>query len=136
MGRDLDALFATRVLGLDLSVECEGWQDEDSTHWRCDSCGHRGMWGEDFKHTVQPRHYTQSLDAAWAGVEKVSSRTTLECLHRHRGDYRCHAAVRIPCESDYLTYDSAEASHPALALVKACLLAVGVSQEEIDKCSS
>ena len=73
---------------------------------------------------------TTSLDAAWPGVEKVGGDASLNTCWC--GDFpdRHFEAELTP----YAAY-MAEAPTPALALVKACLLAVGVTQVEIDDAS-
>ena len=124
MSRKLDALFAERVLGLEVEVR----QFPRSTFLGGGTVSdYAAMDG-------WLPSYTSSLDAAWAGVEK---RRGSELFTHHfslsyedTGMYR--AEFIFPRDGQaFKVFDS----EPALALVKACLLAVGVSQEEIDSCA-
>jgi hypothetical protein len=119
--RALDALFAERVLGCKL-IKYLG-------DYSCASCGHNVLGGPDADALL---YFTSSLDAAWAGVEKVRNRG----LFADRSFILCVPVEGRP-EAKFIFARDAEsvrasAPTPALALVKACLLAVGVTQAEID----
>jgi len=120
--RKLDALFAERVLG------------DPKPDWQCKHNLERSSPGRawvcvsdpnECEHDWRPAKFTTSLDAAWAGVEKFNDPrmgvTTLSIEHTSTGKWRAYVSDSVAREST-----------PALALVKACLLAVGVTQEEID----
>lgn len=116
MSRRLDALFAERVLGevrTDPGVRCPSDINRLSPGgcWVCYSDPWEpGDW--------RPMKYTQSLDAAWLGVEKVGNWAYVDFDHLSAcNEWMCNGAQGVT---------------PAAALVRACLLAVGVSQEEID----
>jgi len=118
--RRLDALFAERVLNR--SVQRHLMLDEEGNGW------------------LDLPHFTQSLDAAWEGVEKIRA-----------GE---NGAYRVELVWDAWEWDAwedgrngswtveigvdpccvwSQSARPALAIVKACLFAAGVSQEEIDE---
>jgi hypothetical protein len=79
-GRDLDALVAMHVMGVDLAAECGGYQGEKAfdscSGWVCTRCGAEGSWGEDFDHTIQPFPYSTQIEAAWQVVEKLRDEWT------------------------------------------------------------
>ena len=111
MSRGLDALFAERVLGWERSSQGINW---------CEN-------GEPVAMASGPINRfcpTKSLDAAWAGVEKIGKNDF--CLERFASWWR--ASVNPSATHEEFVVDDT----PALALVKACLLAVGVTQKEID----
>ena len=102
--RRLDALFAERVLKNDI---------------RDDMC-------------ITP-HYTRSLDAAWEGMQSINLnysefRKVTLCDDTSVGSKPYCA--QIWGAKSHVGADS-YASHPAEALVLACLRAVGCSEEEL-----
>ena len=123
--RRLDAFFAERVLGckieydndgdpccrcaLDVLAAPHGQHDSDGPFWPEIQC------------------YTRSLDAAWEAThEKFCCRTLFS-------DYNYFHRVKVCLEDGTLDHQdiTAEADHPAEALVLACLRAVGCSEEEM-----
>ena len=102
--RDLDALYAERVL-------------RETVKWSGDV-------------PLLPC-YTQSLDAAWTGVEKRLERNPDFTLGHDR-DKTWYAIFGVDGDTDQDTVWSEMQATPALALVKAALLASGVTQDEID----
>lgn len=111
MSRKLDALFAERVLGHRLVASFVG---DDIPLEEMPSLSLRDV-----------RPYTTSLDAAWEGVEKLDIRT-LSMARDSGGDW-CYSQ----CHTEYGHWGIAP--HPALAIVLACLRAVGVTEEEIEE---
>lgn len=103
--RRLDVLFAERVLGLRFISLPNGDRVVET----------------DGIYSSAPS-YTRSLDAAWEGA--TSKYSTVD-LSFHRGS----SHVEIETSPGY--EDMADASHPAEALVLACLRAMGVSEEEL-----
>lgn len=107
--RHVNALFAERVLG--------------QTDWYLSDRSKGGYASKMNPYQSLP-DYTSSLDATWAGVEKVNLPVAVEywpsgatCFRITKGG----AQVGFEMELE-----------PAEALVKALLLAVGVTQAEID----
>ena len=130
MSRRLDALYAERVLG------CTPRTYRNPEHGalvgpEC-GCEDHGHWDERCDRGSDLPLYSEDLDAAWGGVEKVG---WCELSGPHRGaesDGREGYWARVePC--DAAGHDSVDvhAVSPALAVVLACLRAVGVSEEEI-----
>lgn len=96
--RELDALFAEKVLG----------------------------WTE-VRVMVAFPPYTTSLDAAWAGVEKLNppKSATRFVLHRWWADSsKWQAIMEVPAETSTALAECL-APHPARAVVLSCLRAVG-----------
>ena len=97
-GRGMDALIAEKVMGIDLSQECGGeMYDEDSNYWSCTSCSKEGGWNEDFQHTIQPQHYSNSINAAWGVVEKLCNESGCDIVkvckrdpELLRGEWSCN----------------------------------------------
>jgi len=126
MTRKLDALFAERVLGCNVEW-VEVWP-------RCE-CGHREHSNDaDSNMDGDLWHYTESLDAAWQGVERTNAETLT--LDRMADEWDCE--LYGPCTyergepmSEWAT--SGRAPTPALAIVLACLRAVGVAEQEIEE---
>jgi hypothetical protein len=113
MSRKLDALVAEKVMGLVPSA----------------AVGKRKVWND-------LPHYSSNITAAWEVVEKFTLRIRIECY----------------AESDYVDFDSEECWHVdiwapsregccvtaptvTIAICKAALQAVGVSEEEIQEAS-
>ncbi len=94
MSRKLDALFAEWVLGWTYNDAPEPYWFDEANNKKHDAC----FW--------RP---TESLDAAWMGVEKL-------CKERN-------LAIKFDGE--------ASLSVAATRIVKACLLTVGVTEDEI-----
>ncbi len=123
MSKQLNALFAEKVLGWYVYH----WEEEDAWFWYPKN-------SKDGWHLPKGDEFTTSLDAAWRGVKKNPS----WCVEIVR-DRTLDTTVEIDVLSVVEGQSScgwtvcAAAAIPALALVKACLLAVGVSQDEIDK---
>ena len=110
--RRLDALFAERVMGHGLGSDLGG-----NMRW--------------YNSKQEPLEdlppYTQSLDAVWEAThEKFCCRTLFS-------DYNYFHRVKVCLEDGTLDHQdiTAEADHPAEALVLACLRAVGCSEEEM-----
>jgi hypothetical protein len=146
--RRLDALFAERVLGLKV--------DHPKAAIYISGQPPRDLWfytGPGELELALP-HYTTSLDAAWEGVEKLTVKSVVG--EPERGDfflldrlgYRCceadedgvHGQYRVTLqvrdnETDKLDWIHVTADHPALAIVLACLRAVGVTEQEIEEAS-
>lgn len=118
--RRLDALFAERVLGRvtghsDIIEPGKGFRD--GWWWSYpEGTGHILMEGG--RNPVPL--YTRSLDAAW---EASSHWPIIELYLSPRG-------VHVEVERDGYE-DMGDASHPAEALVLACLRAVGCTEEEL-----
>jgi len=120
--RKLDALFAERVLGDPKpDWQCKHNLDRSSPGraWVCVSDPH------ECEHDWRPAKFTTSLDAAWPGVEKLDAPTFVKFWFGYED-----RDIRAEIDTDS-TYEGI-GDHPALALVKARLLSVGVTQEEID----
>ncbi len=113
--RKLDALYAERVLEWDLTED-----------------GLIRIVRERGEKIYDVPNFTKSLDAAWPGVEKIISdrkaEFSLSSEHFYK-DANWAAMFSWPGRDEIADVYTV---HPALALVKACLLAVGVTQEEID----
>lgn len=100
--RRLDAMFAERVLGIEV---------DDAPH-----------------------KYTQSLDAAWSGVERTMHRGLFaDALFNMKSGSHSPWVVSFSFARSMHSVTATGAT-PAIAVVKACLLACGVTQEEIDAC--
>ena len=109
--RKLDVMFAERVLDFDV---VDGAIVNDISPYAKKGTfplapGSKPRW------KIPP--YTESLDAAWTGVEKMVWPSNV-------------SAVQIVCGGQLR--GRAVDKVVALALVKACLLASGVTQTEID----
>lgn len=102
MSRRLDVLFAERVLGK--KAEFTNAYSTPEEWWESDEASSDPL-----------REYTTNLSAAWGGVEKLG-----------RCEERCDAMIRVGVQ--LLTQP---VGSPAMAVVLACLRAVGVSEEEI-----
>ena len=125
--RKLDALYAERVLELEVK-----WPAPEHTIppgpylVESDASG---------AHTIDLPHYDLSLDAAWPGVEKVDSISIDGPIGPCVEKQWCVSAEQIhavdgqsSCGVSYTAYAAALTR----ALVCALLLAVGVTQDEID----
>jgi len=131
----LNALFAEKVLG---------WRDVRTLQ------GGNVYFGEPLctdgtyirdKPSIEtdtvPSHYsrvpefTTSLDAAWAGVEKVGA-VAVKISNGRDNNKLCELSFRLTHPRHRLSPPTL-GSTPALALVKACLLAVGVGQKEMEE---
>ena len=139
MSRKLDAMFAERVLGdpiPDWQCESNLKRSSPGRGWVCVSDPWESVpdW--------RPAKFTSSLDAAWAGVEKL---TAVDAAPVSVGDIRLN-----PCQGDHEVsirvwddkgpdegrlIEMASDTHVADALVACLLLAFGVSAEEIDSCA-
>ncbi len=132
MSRSLDALFAERVLGFTVRQQeivtpvpnvfyggpNDGWYMTHAAR------GHVLAAGGDF---LTVPEFTQSLDAAWAGMEKLDI-FSIE-FDKPINEWECEIGY---FDGPNSRTDVGYGLIPALTLVKACLLAVGVSQEDID----
>jgi len=140
MSRRLDALFAERVMGRIVTHSVIHRQGASDDGWAWEhpvGVGHILMEGG-----LNPLHsYISDLSAAWVGVEKLLA---VDPLDRQRWE---GFALRLEDDSPVQWYaygesrsatkrDHASASTPALAVVLACLRAVGVSEEEIQQAAS
>lgn len=137
--RRLDALFAERVLGgkyvpvivQDDLILKENMEPSIKMHFE-----------------IPP--YTRSLDAAWEGMVKLAKSGRSDIINfalgyqYYHGDPTCFACftdVAGSSPSKYPTFNSTKRgdrdadTHPAEALVLACLRAVGCTEEEL-KCDS
>ena len=142
--RELDALFAERVLGRKV-VNCaiagrynkvfrpeklkfmpmvkderfignyNVWWTEDGTRLYC---------GKPWAPKYLPR-YTTSLDAAWEGVEKLGYYGKIEGPSRRTHKYLAALYNYEPTSEDEMSYWEAHDANPARAIVLACLKAVG-----------
>ena len=99
---------------------------------RLDALFEERVLGVTFNDSANPfrmmPNYTTSLDAAWVGVEKVPLPAEF-WITRDEDD----GMFWVSFHRNSKKHESCE-DHPALALVKALLYAVGVTQEEIDGC--
>jgi hypothetical protein len=113
--RRLDALFAERVLGRVVFRSTTGGD----------------VWFEEDMNPIPA--YTRSLDAAWSGVatlqDKGFNRVKL-ISDSEWADGQQHYAI-IYDDNDEPPKEWEYCSHPAEALVLACLRAVGCSEEEL-----
>ena len=124
MTRKLDALFAERVLEWEFHPIGE-----------CRSCGTDiYKWTETDKVCrMHADRYTQSLDAAWEGVENSPDlRIALETWENDDGRWYKATAGRRVTENAYKDIGFAPIENKAaLAVVRVLLLAYGVTGEEI-----
>jgi len=134
--RRLDALFAERVLG------CKVNDPGGHVELICTCKRDGGNWplggGKLFRHGTGPveggflfNHlpsYTRSLDAAWEGAANLRGELFSYGIELGWMDGLAMATMMFP--RDGLRF-SASASHPAEALVLACLRAVDVTEEKI-----
>lgn len=135
--RKLDALFAERVLG------CKPLWVED---WVYCGCGDGFLHSASSSTTVLDE-YTTSLDAAWEGVEKLDADWNFHLFRVENGDLGTgwhaelsdHRPSGLPEDEAYggrwIVHRATDPT-PALAIVLACLRAVGVSEEEIREASA
>lgn len=73
-GKELDALVAEKVMGIDLTAPCNGEMEIYYTTPYCVKCGYE-FSKDDYRygpHTYNPRHYSTSIAAAWEVVEKLN----------------------------------------------------------------
>ena len=121
MSRRLDALFAERVMGM--LVTDLGWVHPPGSYVMASA--------RDAVAECVPC-YTQDLSAAWEGVETVG---WCELSGPHRGavaEGREGYWARVePWDAAGRDSVDVHAGTPALAVVLACLQAVGVGEEEI-----
>jgi hypothetical protein len=120
--RDLDAMFAEKVLGWTFNPGSEPyWFDTDRNK----------------KHDAQFWNPHASLDAAWLGVEKIiEGGWTFGCVqdedeiqvNLHNDDLSTQCDK---CLAFHNRYESAKHHSFPLAILKACLLAKGVTEQEI-----
>ena len=116
--RRLDALFAERVLGC--KVDCS------SATPYCD-CADPGKHGGD-NDGLRLAHYTRSLDAAWEGATHLRGELFTYEIGMTWMDGSVRSMIRFPRDG---VHHHADASHPAEALVLACLRAVGVGESDL-----
>jgi len=120
--RHVDALFAEKVLGHTLhEVDCPLMNTTDywpNLAWYVGE----GMATEQFL----PK-YHQSLDAAWPGVEKIINYglNWSVWISFHANGHR------VKVREGMIDRFEAHEPTPALAIVKACLLSMGVTEQEI-----
>ena len=122
--RRLDALFAERVMGHTIQPAHRSMTSYDGGPPVVVGESATGDYG--CYYGSIPR-YTQSLDAVWEAThEKFCCRTLFS-------DYNYFHRVKVCLEDGTLDHQdiTAEADHPAEALVLACLRAVGCSEEEM-----
>ncbi len=119
--RRLDALFAEYVIGHEVQGACSATVDyyETAEH------GSAAVNESRFTSMVPLRTYTRSLDAAWEGAEMLDQPLSLMWSSVQGCD------VEISTTDDQEFGVNAQASHPAEALVLACLRAVGVDEKEL-----
>ena len=119
MTRKLDALFAEKVLGWE---QVNGmWRSVHRPLVKTDPLTYSGF---SFYESGLP-HFTTSLDTAWSGVEKLRLNLTLD---------RCpDGTVDVYGENSDSKGEASDCGTPALAIVLACLRAVGVSEQAIDE---
>lgn len=119
MSRRLAAMFAERVLGWTYKTYPDG------------VCPHIKHWS-DADGNLRLRsdmRFTASLDLAWKGVEKLAGPKLASVDFVDTASGWC-------CDFSWGIDNGAEVefcTSPAAALVKACLLAVGVTQQEIEE---
>jgi len=128
VSRRLDALFAERVLGCSVAMRTDQY---GHIHEEC-GCKPMKHVDESYDYVPALAPYSENLSAAWGGVEKVG---WCELSGPHRGavsDGREPYWARVE-PRDAAVDDSVDvhAGSPAMAVVLACLRAVGVSEEEI-----
>ena len=116
----LNALFAEKVLGWHVSYYEKDnvwfWYPKTTREW----C-----------HFPKGEQFTSSLDAVWIGVRKLAEEGW--CCRELKADYNYVYNVIFRNEDTHDNPIHAQSEiHPAYALVKACLLAVGVTQKEIN----
>jgi hypothetical protein len=139
--RRLDALFADKVLGHLVVYDIpdpergETHSDDRWTEWLP---GSPSIGGD-----TPLRPYTRSLDAAWEGAINLAKRQNAGYVsltwwpEREDSDELIEATLPGPhskcdaCHSWESKTHVAQTSHPAEALVLACLRAVGVGEEEL-----
>lgn len=122
--RKLDALFAEKVLGIEAVQSTKGLGGHDYRQLTAYS-------GVAVMQLIP--EYTQSLDAAWTGVEKLDGSFYFQV--RGACNHCFTSSVKWSDHGhDGKLWNEVYDDPPAMALSKACLLAVGVTQEEIDAC--
>lgn len=142
MSRNLDALFAERVLGFivvkRLVVTPGAWSRHPASPndgWYMRHPPDRGhILAEGGDGLVPP--YTTSLDAALAGVKKVFidhfNLDWMRCLGKWCASTHCLDCHTDRCLSECVDFVWVERPTPAAAVVVACLLAAGVPEREIE----
>lgn len=123
--RRLDALFAEKVLGCEIYTM--PYQDLLSGEPVREPMIQRGD-----QHLGGLPLYTRSLDAAWAGMNESCSSWALYRRDQRPRPERYDYIAEIHRGPDTFT---GSGSHPAEALVLACLRAVGVPEEELQEAS-
>ena len=120
--RRLDALFAERVLGCKVLAH----EPYEAT------CGCEEAWGPHVgDRGVGFIAYTRSLDAAWEGATKIGWEIEFDRLQDTDLWKVWLLTTNDGGVSGQHFRSGAEHSHPAEALVLACLRACGVGEEEL-----
>ena len=127
-GRELDALVAEKVFGIDLTVPCDGDLSEDGdSGWACGKCGLTGGWGDEYddadQHSPEPYCYSTNLPTAmrlvWPWLCKRAA--PLSLIH-YGSNFRVELACVIVKDGDEFPGDT-----EAHAL---CLAALAVAEKE------
>ncbi len=117
--RKLNALFAERVLGWTV----HHYEKDDVWFWYPKN-------SKEYWHFPKGNQFTESLDAAWPGVEKIiSDRKGDFTLSKPEFEHGKWSAMCAWLSGDLI--EACDVSAPR-AVVKLCCLAVGVTQAEID----
>ena len=130
--RRLDVLFAERVLGHTVAHVLVTSSQSASDGWQFDYDRTKGSILLPGPFPLPT--YTRSLDAAWEGVDKLdgAGEGCFHLCHAYQGNDRGWHA-KFGCGGDIPTIGYGWATHPAEALVIACLRAVGCSEEGMER---
>lgn len=122
--RRLDALFAARVLGHTVTVDCPNCERVSYSYYSDNERSH-------YSGMPLPE-YTRSLDAVVNATNQSGECAIKFCcrdIHCDH-DYIYKATVAFDNEG-HCTFNGRSCDHPAEALVLACLRAVGCTEEEL-----
>lgn len=85
--KQLSAFVAEKVMGWNPHAECDGYVgplDPSPDGRYCRKCGATDGWGGHFEHDApRPPAYAESIEAAWAIVEKMLARQEQEHYFKH-----------------------------------------------------
>jgi len=126
--RELDALFAEKVLGCKVGP-LEGWPTRIPCCLCSDTHPHGRLDERDMSHFPALPLYTSDLNAAWEGLSVLAP--SRFAVVRHMGSL--YTQVEIWTQPDHGSSDrvcESQDSHPAKAIVLACLRAKGVEIPE------
>lgn len=114
----------------DPCFQCKG---KGEVNWNGDGpvCRCKGANHDDDRGDLN--YYTTSLDAAWEGVEKTGWGEVTGPFAGRAPDRRYQADIQRSDSPHPESWITTTAPHPALAIVLACLRAVGTSEEEIEE---